>query len=184
MYNKKRICDVIFSSLALIGMSPFMVLISIFILLSDGWPFIFTQKRIGYNGKIFVIYKFKTLRTQFTNKDTSHLESKDDYRIFFFGRILRSTHMDELPQFFNVLKNDMSIIGPRPLLYGQRAKTLEVLPGITGLAKVKMKGNDKSLEISAVESKYDDFYIKNKSFLFDLYIAVKTIPVIIKSGGI
>lgn len=184
MKKRKRFCDVLFSLIMVILFSPLFFIISFLIILSDKGPVIFCSKRVGYKGKVFTIYKFRTLNMKLWKKDKSFVQTKDDYRIFFFGKILRSTHMDELPQFLNVIKGDMSIIGPRPMPEGLRMKNLSVLPGITGLSQVKMR-NDVSIKVVGQEHfHYDDFYERKLSFVLDACIALKTVQVIMRAKGI
>lgn len=184
MKKEKMFCEILFSLIIVIFLSPIFVVISFLIIISDKGPIIFCSKRTGYKGKIFTIYKFRTLNTKLWSKDKSFVIRKDDYRIFFFGRILRSTHMDELPQFINVIKGDMSIIGPRPMPEGLRIKNLSVLPGITGLSQVRMKNDVNIKTIGQEHFKYDDFYEKRISFILDAYITFKTIKVILRAKGI
>lgn len=184
MRKEKMFCEILFSLIIVILFSPIFFIISFFILLSDKGPIIFCSKRVGYKGKIFTIYKFRTLSIKLWAKDKSFVTRKDDYRIFFFGRILRSTHMDELPQFINVIKGDMSIIGPRPMPQGLRIKNLDVLPGITGLSQVRMENDKDHKTVGQDHFKYDNFYEKKLSFLLDVYIALKTVRVIMRAKGI
>lgn len=184
MKKSKRFFDVTFSLIIVMFLSPFFVVIAFFIILSDRGPIIFCSKRVGYKGKVFTIYKFRTLSMKLWAKDKSFVIRKDDYRIFFFGRILRSIHMDELPQFINVIKGDMSIIGPRPMPEGLRMKSLSVLPGITGLSQVKMKSDSNNKTIGQDHFYYDDFYERKVSFVLDAYIALKTVQVIMRAKGI
>jgi undecaprenyl phosphate N,N'-diacetylbacillosamine 1-phosphate transferase len=184
MKKGKRLYDVLFSLIIVILFSPLFFIISFFIILSDKGPIIFCSKRVGYKGKVFTIYKFRTLSIKLWEKDKSFVTRKDDYRILFFGRILRSTHMDELPQFINVIKGDMSIIGPRPMPEGLRMKNLSVLPGITGLSQVRMK-NDVNIKVIGQEHfHYDDFYERKLCFVLDAYISFKTVCVILRAKGI
>ena len=149
-----------------------------------GRPIIFTQDRPGYKGKIFKIYKFRTMTNE---KDKNGRFLPDEMRLKGIGRIIRSLSLDELPQLFNVLKGDMSFIGPRPLLveylplYNKdQKKRHDVLPGITGLAQVKGRNS-----ISWKKKfRYDVFYVKNVSFCLDLYIIYLTIIKVLKRDGI
>jgi len=177
-------CDILFSLIIVILLTPFFVIISLLIIFSDKGPVIFCSKRVGYKGKVFTIYKFRTLSVKLWAKDKSFVTRKDDYRIFFFGKILRSTHMDELPQFINVIKGDMSIIGPRPMPEGLRMKNLSVLPGITGLSQIRMENDTNIKTIGQEHFRYDDFYEKKISFVLDAYIALKTAQVIMRAKGI
>jgi undecaprenyl phosphate N,N'-diacetylbacillosamine 1-phosphate transferase len=178
MYQKylKRFLDIILSSILIIFLFPVMILLFFLIWFKIGFP-IFKQKRPGLNNKIFTLYKFKTLYDASKNIH----ESKKQNSV---GNFLRKTGLDELPQLYNVLKNDMSLVGPRPLLieYLNKYSNYEkkrhlVKPGITGLAQVNP-------ELSGVKSwnksiKLDLYYIKNVSFFLDIQIFFKTIELIL-----
>ena len=178
MYQKylKRFFDIIFSFLLILFLSPIMILIFVSVWIFIGFP-IFTQKRPGLDNKIFIMYKFRSLYD--SNGKTS--ESKRQNKL---GNFLRKTGLDELPQLYNVLKNDMSLIGPRPLLleYLKRYSNYEkqrhiVKPGITGLAQINpdvsgMKSWSKSI-------KFDIYYAKNVSFKLDVKIIYQTIILIL-----
>lgn len=178
MYQKyiKRFLDIIFSLVLIISLFPIMILLFFLVWFMIGSP-IFKQKRPGLNSKIFTLYKFKTLYD--ASKNIS--ESKRQNSV---GNFLRKTGLDELLQLFNVLKNDMSLVGPRPLLleYLNKYSNYEkkrhlVKPGITGLAQVNP-------ELSGVKSwnksiKLDIFYQKNVSFILDIRILFKTIKLIL-----
>ena len=140
-----RFLDIVISVIFLIFFFPLLILISVVIFMSDGMPILFKQNRIGYNGKIFVIYKFRTMR---------NIVLKDEFlRLTFFGKFLRKTSLDELPQFLNVLKKEMSIVGPRPLPVdiekkisrSLKIKRRKILPGITGLSQVNYTGKKRKL---------------------------------------
>jgi undecaprenyl phosphate N,N'-diacetylbacillosamine 1-phosphate transferase len=178
VYQKyvKRFLDIIFSLALIISLFPIMILLFFLVWFMIGSP-IFKQKRPGLNSKIFTLYKFKTLYD--ASKNIS--ESKRQNSV---GNFLRKTGLDELLQLFNVLKNDMSLVGPRPLLleYLNKYSNYEkkrhlVKPGITGLAQVNP-------ELSGVKSwnksiKLDIFYQKNVSFILDIRILFKTIKLIL-----
>tara|TARA_Y100000389_G_scaffold36756_1_gene31236 strand:- start:1046 stop:1624 length:579 start_codon:yes stop_codon:yes gene_type:complete len=178
MYQKylKRFFDIIFSFLLILFLSPIMILIFVSVWIFIGFP-IFTQKRPGLDNKIFIMYKFRSLYD--SNGKTS--ESKRQNKL---GNFLRKTGLDELPQLYNVLKNDMSLIGPRPLLseYLKKYSNYEkqrhmVKPGITGLAQINP-------EISGMKSwvksiKFDIHYAKNVSFKLDVKIIFHTIILIL-----
>lgn len=149
-----------------------------------GSPVIFTQNRPGLGEKIFQIYKFRTMSDE---KDENGKLLSDELRLGEFGKKLRSLSIDELPQLFNVLKGDMSFIGPRPLLiqylplYNDEQKLRHtVRPGITGLAQV----NGRNGISWAKKFEYDSYYAKNLSFLMDLKIAFLTVKKVIKKDGI
>jgi undecaprenyl phosphate N,N'-diacetylbacillosamine 1-phosphate transferase len=178
MYQKyfKRFLDVILSLILIIFLFPVMILLFFVIWFIIGFP-IFKQKRPGLNNKIFTIYKFKTLYD--TSKNTPERKRQNS-----LGNFLRKTGLDELPQLFNILKNDMSLVGPRPLLleylnkYSRHEKKRHLVkPGITGLAQVNP-------ELSGVKSwnksiKLDIYYTKNISFFLDIQILFKTIELLL-----
>ena len=180
----KRFLDVIISLCAIIILSPIMLIIyiiSFFVL--KGNP-IFKQYRPGKNGKIFALYKFRSM-TNKTDKDGHLLPDKD--RLTKYGKFLRKTSLDELPQLFNIIKGDMSIIGPRPrmveecvFLNENQQTRFQVRPGITGWAQVNGR-NEITLD-KVVE--YDKEYVENLSFKLDVKIFFKTIGYVFKRKGI
>jgi lipopolysaccharide/colanic/teichoic acid biosynthesis glycosyltransferase len=186
MYKKffKPLIDKALALILIILFLPVMVIVAILIYLWDGRPIIFTQPRPGFKGKIFKIYKFRTMTNE---KDEFGNLLPDNRRLKGVGKIIRSLSLDELPQLFNVLKGDMSFIGPRPLLVEylelyneEQKKRHDVLPGITGLAQVKGRN-----AISwRRKFKYDVFYVKHLSFRLDLYILCQTIIKVLKREGI
>lgn len=188
----KRISDVLISMIILIITFPLNILISIFIKLDSPGPVLFKQDRIGMNNKIFRIYKFRSMFLD-AEKHTGPVWSrKDDPRVTRVGRFLRKLRLDEIPQFYNVLKGEMSLVGPRPerpyfvdmlaqqLPYYRRR--LKVRPGITGWAQVKHK-YDESIEDVKVKLRYDLFYIENMSFRMDIKILARTILVVLFGKG-
>lgn len=179
----KRILDIIFSFLLLIILSPVMIIISILVKIKMGSPVIFCQDRPGLNEKIFKMYKFRTM-TMKTDEKGELLS--DEERLTKTGKFLRATSIDELPELFNILKGDMSFVGPRPLLvrYLKRYDEIQkhrhdVRPGLTGLAQVNGRNS-----ISWKEKfEYDITYINKLSFLYDLKIVIKTFKnVLIRKG--
>ena len=178
MYQKyfKRFLDIILSLILIMFFFPVMILLFFVIWFIIGFP-IFKQRRPGLNNKIFTLYKFKTLYDASKNIHESKRQNS-------LGNFLRKTGLDELPQLFNILINDMSLIGPRPLLleylnkYSRHEKKRHLVkPGITGLAQVNP-------ELSGVKSwnksiKLDIYYIKNVSFFLDIQIFFKTIELIL-----
>ena len=178
MYQKyiKRLFDIILSSVLILFLFPLMILIFFLVWIFIGFP-IFFQKRPGLNDKIFILYKFKSLY----DADKNFSEEKRQNK---FGDFLRKTGLDELPQLFNVLKNDMSFVGPRPLLieYLNKYTPYEkkrhlVKPGITGLAQINpepsgIKSWNKSIKL-------DIFYVNNISFFLDLEILFKTVVLVL-----
>ena len=179
----KRIFDFIVALLALLVLSPVLLITSIFILITMGSPIIFTQSRPGKNGKIFQIIKF---RTMLNDKDINGKLLPDHERMTKFGTLLRNSSIDELPELFNVLKGDMSIVGPRPLLieylplYSEyQARRHDVMPGITGWAQINGRNSltwDEKFNL-------DVWYVENHSIWLDVKIIFKTfIKVLDKSG--
>lgn len=175
---------------ALIGiflLSPIIAIISIIIYLEDGNPVFFKQKRVGKNNKIFVIYKFRTMLKN-TPDIATHLIDSKSYKFTRVGPILRKYSLDEIPQLFNIIKNEMVLIGPRPALHNQKdlikkrtEKEIQILPpGITGWAQIN--GRDE-LEIDE-KVKMDYYYLKNRSLLLDIKILFLTFIKTIKSDGV
>ncbi|GER67963.1 UDP-phosphate galactose phosphotransferase [Weizmannia acidilactici] len=184
----KRIIDFILSLVALILLSPFFLLIALVIKLDSRGPVFFKQKRVGKNKEHFFILKFRTMRTETPKDMPTHLLQNPDAFITKSGRLLRKTSLDELPQIINILKGDMSIIGPRPALWNQfdlieeRDKYManDILPGLTGWAQIN--GRDE-LPIP-VKAALDGEYIEKVSFLFDIKIFFKTVFSVLKSEGV
>lgn len=180
----KRFLDLILSLLALIILMPVMIVIYILVRIKLGSPAIFKQQRPGKNEKIFTLYKFRTMTDK---KDENGNLLPDEQRLTKFGKILRSTSLDELPELFNILKGDMSIVGPRPLLveylrlYNEEQRHRhDVRPGLTGFAQVNGRNS-----ISWEEKFRDDIkYIENISFITDIKIVFKTIIKVFKREGI
>ena len=184
----KRIIDVIFSILGLIILIPVFLIVSIAIKIESKGPIIFKQKRIGKRKKYFTIYKFRTMRSDTPKDMPTHMLKNANGCITKVGNILRKTSLDELPQLVNILKGDMSIIGPRPALWNQddlveerdKYNANDIRPGLTGWAQVN--GRDE-LEIP-VKAKYDGEYIEKVSLWFDIKIFFKTIINVFKHEGI
>ncbi|EAK9946093.1 N,N'-diacetylbacilliosaminyl-1-phosphate transferase [Campylobacter lari] len=179
----KRVFDFFLALILLIIFLPFIVLIGIVLKIVQG-SVLFKQARPGLNEKIFYIYKFKTMSDE-TNENGELLP--DELRLKPFGKLVRSLSLDELPQLFNVLKGDMSFIGPRPLLveylplYNQEQKKRhDVRPGITGWAQI----NGRNAISWEQKFKYDVEYVQNCSFLFDLKIFFMTIIKVLKRSGV
>lgn len=181
----KRILDFCISLVAIICLSPVFLLISIWLYFANkGAGVFFVQERPGYKSKIFHIYKFKTM----TDERDEHGELlPPEQRLTNVGKIVRSTSIDELPQLFNVLKGDMSIIGPRPLLvrylplYSEyQLRRHEVRPGITGWAQSHGR-NDMTW---TQKFEYDVWYVDHCSFSVDLQVVAKTIKTVLKREGI
>ncbi len=186
MYKKflKRWTDFILSLIALVVLSPVFLIVSILVRKRLGKPIIFKQKRPGKNEKIFEMYKFRTMTDK---KDAKGNLLPDEKRLTAFGKNLRSTSLDELPELINILKGDMSIVGPRPLLvkylplYNKRQKRRhEVRPGFTGLAQVNGRNS-----ISWEEKfEWDVKYVEHITFMGDLKIILKTVLTVLRHEGI
>lgn len=180
----KRILDIILSLLGLIILSPLFLIISIMIYIKLGRPIFFVHERPGKDGKIFRMIKFRTM-LDMRDEDGNLLPNEK--RHTKFGMMLRSTSLDELPELINVLKGDMSLVGPRPLLVEylplyneEQARRHEVKPGITGLAQVNGRNT-----ISWKEKfKYDVWYVDNFSLILDIKILFKTVIQVLKREGI
>ena len=177
MYAKyiKRTLDLILSLMALIVLMPLMIIIGILVRINLGSPIIFKQKRPGKNEKIFTLYKFRTMTDK---RDIDGNLLPDEYRLTKFGKFLRSTSLDELPELINIIKGDMAIVGPRPLLveylpyYTEEEKHRhDVRPGLTGLAQV----NGRNLLEWDERLKKDLEYINSISVKNDLFIIFRTL---------
>jgi len=186
MYAKyiKRILDLILSLMALIVLMPLMIIIGILVRINLGSPIIFKQKRPGKNEKIFTLYKFRTMTDK---RDIDGNLLPDEYRLTKFGKFLRSTSLDELLELINIIKGDMAIVGPRPLLveylpyYTEEEKHRhDVRPGLTGLAQV----NGRNLLEWDERLKKDLEYINSISVKNDLFIIFRTIINVIKRKDI
>lgn len=180
----KRPQDFCLSLLALIVLSPVLLIVAILVRTKLGAPILFKQERPGLNGKIFKLYKFRTMTSE-TDEDGNLLP--DEVRLTKFGKLLRSTSLDELPELINILKGDMAVVGPRPLLvqymelYNERQKRRhEVRPGITGYAQAYGRN-----AISWEERfEKDVFYVDNISFMNDCKIVFRTVGTVLKREGI
>ncbi len=192
----KRALDITGSAFGLLALSPFFAVAGALIYLAYGRPVIFKQQRYGLHGKPFMIYKFQSMvpgavemqsslkENNFRNGDVFKL--KEDPRVTKFGRFIRKTSIDELPQLFNVLKGEMSLVGPRPLPIGEgprdetvRKKRLEANPGITGLWQVTARDEpdfDRWADL-------DISYVEKQSLLLDIIILLKTIPAVLSGKG-
>lgn len=180
----KRLLDFVLSLIALIILSPVILIVALLVKIKLGSPVLFKQERPGKNEKIFKMYKFRTMTDE---KDEDGNLLPDEIRLTKFGKVLRSTSLDELPELFNILKGDMSIVGPRPLLvkylslYNEYQKHRhDVRPGFTGWAQCNGRN------ALSWEEKFDlDFYYtKHVSFLLDLRIIFKTIKIVLFREGI
>jgi lipopolysaccharide/colanic/teichoic acid biosynthesis glycosyltransferase len=176
--------DFILSFIAIIILSPVFILVTLLVRTKLGSPVIFRQKRPGYKEKIFTMYKFRTMTDQ---RDEDGEMLPDEVRLTKFGKFLRSTSLDELPELFNILKGDMSFIGPRPLLirylpyyYEDERMRSNVRPGITGLAQV----NGRNALDWKERFSTDIYYVNNLTLLLDLQIFIRTISVVFRRNDI
>lgn len=192
----KRLIDVILSAIAILILSPVYVIMMLILYIIQGRPIFFVQKRIGLNSKEFKIYKFRTMKKNaeqlidnFTEEEKELYEKnyklKNDKRTTTLGKILRKTSLDELPQFINILKGDMALIGPRPIVEKELEKYknkkdefLSVKPGLIGYWQAYSKEDTTYEERIEMEL----YYIKNESFLFDVRIFFKSITTVIKKA--
>jgi len=178
----KRVFDIILSFLILLVLSPFLILISLFVFVYSGFPILYSQKRVGKEWKEFQILKFRTM-VNGADKVGSQLSSEDDVRITPMGRFLRKYKLDELPQFINVIKGDMSIVGPRPEVFEFAEKfkkdfdyILKVKPGISDFASIKYRNEAVLLNgVSNKEEKYIDEILPEKIDFSKQYIRKHTI---------
>jgi len=180
----KRIFDTLISFFALIVLSPVLLLISIMVINKFGWPVFFTQTRPGYKGKPFKIIKSRTMTNE---KDENGEFLSEELRITPFGMWLRSTSLDELPELVNVLKGEMSIVGPRPLLMeylplydAYQKRRMDLKPGITGWAQV----NGRNAIPWPEKFKMDIWYVDNQSLGLDIKIIFLTLKKVISREGI
>lgn len=180
----KRLFDIIFSLTLIILLAPLILFIALLIWVTMGRPILFRQRRVGYKGQVFTIYKFRTMTEE---RDENGNLLPDEQRLTRFGRFLRETSLDELPELFNVLKGDMSLVGPRPLLVEylpyytpEERKRHNMRPGITGWAQVNGRNAitwDQKLAL-------DVWYVDNWSLWLDFKIILMTIIKVIKREGI
>lgn len=180
----KRLIDVTLSGCALIVLSPILLVVALLVRTKLGSPVLFKQQRPGLNGEIFEMYKFRSMTDE---RDENGELLPDEIRLTAFGKKLRSTSLDELPELFNIFKGDMSIIGPRPLmvsylpLYNEEQRHRhDVRPGLTGLAQVSGRN------LLSWEERFalDVQYVRNISFAEDVKILIKTITTVLSSEGV
>ena len=186
IYRKyvKRFFDIVLSIAAITLLSPVLIVLAILVRVKLGSPVLFRQKRPGYHGEIFGLMKFRSMTDE---RDEKGELLPDEVRLTSFGKKLRSTSLDELPEFFNILKGDMSFVGPRPLLVQylplyneEQTHRHDVLPGLTGWAQV----NGRNAISWEKKFEYDVWYTRNVSFLLDLKIVFMTVAAVLKRDGI
>jgi len=194
-YVSKMIFDKVISAIVLILITPLLIIIAIAIKLDSPGPVFFKQKRYGFNNQLIEVWKFRSMRNDMQDKDAEKLTEKNDPRVTRVGDFIRRTSLDELPQFINVLRGEMSIVGPRP--HATRAKAAgklyqdqvakyavrhKVIPGITGWAQVNgWRGETDTEEKIKMRVEYDLYYIYNWSILFDVKIILRTLFVFVDS---
>lgn len=183
----KHGCDRAAATLLLLLLSPFLIGLSLLILVSSGWPALFIQERVGKDGQLFRLYKFRTMVRDAVRLGLGTTVGKSDDRITWVGRWLRNWSLDELPQVLNVLKGDMSLVGPRPTLEYQVAqytpfqrRRLEMKPGITGWAQVN--GRNALPWLQRIE--LDVWYVDHFSLWLDLRILWRTVGVFLRREGL
>lgn len=180
----KRVFDIALAFILIVLFLPFYLFVSILIYVKMGRPILFRQERPGYKEEIFDIYKFRTMTNE---KDKFGILLPDEKRVIGIGEFIRSTSLDELPQLFNVLKGEMSFVGPRPLLIeylplynAEQKKRHNVLPGITGWAQV----NGRNAISWEQKFEYDVWYVNNQSFVLDMKILWMTFLRVLKRSDI
>ena len=188
----KRLFDLSIALVVLVVLSPIWLIVSIFVRTTSSGPAIYQQRRVGKNGKEFVMYKYRTMYEDAESRTGPMWAQENDPRITKLGYWLRKLRIDEIPQLINVLKGEMSLVGPRPerLHFVNKFKTqiplyqrrLRVRPGITGWAQVKWK-YDTSLDDVKEKTKYDLFYVENMSLKMDLKILINTVMTVLKGKG-
>lgn len=188
----KRLSDIVFAIVGLVLASPLMLMVWLALRFDSSGPAIYSQTRVGKDGVTFTIHKFRSMRVDAEATSGAVWARENDPRVTKLGRFLRRTRLDELPQLWNVLRGDMSFVGPRPErpefiaeltrqipFYGQRHV---VRPGLTGWAQVRHRYGA-SVDDSQEKLQYDLFYIKNMSFAFDLYVVLETVKTVLVRGG-
>lgn len=180
----KRSLDVVFSSILTLILSPFFIIVVVIVLVTMGRPVLFSQVRPGLHGKPFRIYKFRTMKNGF-DADGKLLD--DSARLTTAGKFLRKWSLDEIPQLFNIIRGDISFVGPRPLLMdylprytAEQARRHDVKPGITGWAQV----NGRNAISWEDKFELDVWYVENRSFILDLKILWSTVLRVLKREGI
>ena len=187
-YIVKRAFDLVFASLAIVALAPVMLATAIAVRLDSPGPILFRQKRYGFNNNIIDVYKFRSMHTSMTDANATKLVTRDDPRVTRVGRFIRKTSIDELPQLFNVIRGDLSLVGPRPHALQAKAQNRlydkvvdgyfarhRVKPGITGWAQINgWRGETDTEEKLQRRIEHDLYYIENWSVLFDLYICLVT----------
>lgn len=188
----KRIFDVVAASILLILFSPLMLLTALLIVIEDGFPILYRQERVGLNGRLFNVIKFRSMRRDAEKDGTPRWATKNDDRVTRVGKVIRRLRIDELPQLFSVLNGDMSMVGPRPeraFFVDQLTKEIpfyavrhSVKPGVTGWAQVRYHYGS-SVDDAAQKLQYDLYYVKNHTLLLDLVVLFETVGVVVSGKG-
>jgi sugar transferase (PEP-CTERM system associated) len=192
-YWAKRIFDISLSLLFLVLLWPFMLLTAIAVAVESGMPMLYSQERVGLNGKLFKIYKFRSMRQDAEKGGKAIWASKNDSRVTKVGAFIRNTRLDELPQIWNVIRGDMSFVGPRPErpqfveelkvevpFYDSRHK---VVPGLMGWAQLNYPYGA-SVDDAKHKLEYDLYYAKNHSFMMDILIMIQTVEIVLLGKGV
>jgi lipopolysaccharide/colanic/teichoic acid biosynthesis glycosyltransferase len=189
-YRIKLVMDKLVAVVAILAISPLLIIIGLMIRAESSGPAVFKQKRLGYRGKGFEIYKFRTMAhnaADIRNEDGTTYNAENDPRQTKTGKLLRSTSLDELPQLLNVIRGEMSLVGPRPDLpeflpeyNAEQIHKLDVLPGITGMAQV----NGRNEIPLAKRLAYDVYYVDNFSLKLDIKIILKTVYNVMRGSGV
>ena len=188
----KRLFDIVFASLLFVLALPIMLLAAVLVMLEGGFPIFYRQERVGINGRLFNVFKFRSMRTDAEKDGQPRWATGDDNRVTRIGRLMRKTRIDELPQLINVLKGDMSLVGPRPerpFFVDQLTREIpfyavrhSVKPGLTGWAQVRYHYGA-SVEDSAEKLQYDLYYVKNHTLFLDLLVLFETVGVVLTGKG-
>lgn len=188
----KRVFDIVAATVLLVLFSPLMLVTSLLIVLEDGFPVLYRQERVGLNGRLFNVIKFRSMRRDAESDGKPRWATKNDDRVTRVGRVIRKLRIDELPQLFSVLKGDMSMVGPRPeraYFVDQLTKEIpfyavrhSVKPGVTGWAQVRYHYGA-SVDDAVQKLQYDLYYVKNHTLLLDLVILFETVGVVVGGKG-
>jgi lipopolysaccharide/colanic/teichoic acid biosynthesis glycosyltransferase len=177
--RRKRVLDIAFALVGGLSLLPLICLTALAVALDVGWPLIFRQVRAGRGGRPIVVYKFRTMRCEY---DASGRALTDAQRTSATGRFLRRSRLDELPQLLNILKGDMSLVGPRPLVANEQDQALQmrlaVRPGLTGWAQIN-GGRGLSIKEKAL---LDTWYVRNASLSLDTRILLRTVSLLLRGG--
>ncbi|MEI6100791.1 MAG: sugar transferase [Eubacteriales bacterium] len=189
MYKKlKRVLDFMIALIALAVLSPLFLILTIAIKIDSPGPVLFRQRRVGMGGEHFYILKFRTMRIDTPNEIPTHLLEDPEKFITRVGRLLRKTSLDEIPQIFNIIGGQMSVVGPRPVLWNEfdlieernKNGVFNVRPGLTGLAQIS--GRDELC--NNTKAKVDELYAKNISPILDLACIFKTVGKVLRHDGV